>query len=128
MSMIENNNYDSAICLEVLEHIPDRYKALKEINRVLKQNGILILSVPHLSRLHEIPNDYYRYTKYGLQVLFNGSCFEVFLIKERAGVFSSNFISYYLNKLFLVYLSYYIDEILPTKRLPAGYTVVAIKK
>jgi len=42
----EDNHFDVVICSEVLEHIPDYQGVLKEIDRVLKPNGIMALSVP----------------------------------------------------------------------------------
>lgn len=38
---------DMVMCIEVLEHIPDEHQALREIFRVLKRDGHLILSVPY---------------------------------------------------------------------------------
>jgi len=42
------NTFDIIIALEVLEHIPPRntFKAFGEIRRVLKDNGLLVISVP----------------------------------------------------------------------------------
>ena len=42
----EDASFDVVICSEVLEHIPDYSKVLAEINRVLKPNGIMAISVP----------------------------------------------------------------------------------
>ncbi|BFM17049.1 class I SAM-dependent methyltransferase [Maricurvus nonylphenolicus] len=42
----EDNSFDKVICSEVLEHIPDYQGVLKEIDRVLKPNGVLAVSVP----------------------------------------------------------------------------------
>jgi len=42
-----NESFDSIICLEVIEHLKDERKALKELYRVLKKEGQLIISVPH---------------------------------------------------------------------------------
>jgi len=39
MNMIKDNCYDSAICLEVLEHVPHPQVALAEIFRILNQVG-----------------------------------------------------------------------------------------
>jgi SAM-dependent methyltransferase len=38
--------FDMVICSEVLEHIPDQESAVKEITRVLKIGGDLVVSVP----------------------------------------------------------------------------------
>ena len=42
----EDNAYDVILCNHVLEHIPDDTKAIKEIFRVLKTNGMAILQIP----------------------------------------------------------------------------------
>ena len=42
----EDNAYDVILCNHVLEHIPDDTKAMKEIFRVLKTNGMAILQIP----------------------------------------------------------------------------------
>ncbi len=88
MNMIGNNSYDSAVCFEVLEHVQNPFRAIAEINRILKKGGILILSVPHLARLHEEPNDFFRYTKYGLTSLLENAGLEVLEITPQGGIFS----------------------------------------
>ncbi|HTV42210.1 MAG TPA: class I SAM-dependent methyltransferase [Candidatus Sulfotelmatobacter sp.] len=42
----ENGTYDFVFASHVLEHIPNDRKALLEIRRILKPNGIAILPVP----------------------------------------------------------------------------------
>jgi len=42
-----DHTFDRIICSEVLEHIPDFEQAISEINRVLKPNGKLAISVPN---------------------------------------------------------------------------------
>ncbi len=42
----ENNNFDVIFCNHVLEHIPDDTKAMQEIFRVLKPDGMAILQIP----------------------------------------------------------------------------------
>lgn len=39
-------SFDKVICSEVLEHIPDYQAVLSEINRVLKPDGMMAISVP----------------------------------------------------------------------------------
>lgn len=43
----ENGTFDLVLLSEVLEHIPDDTAALREIVRVLRPGGHLVISVPH---------------------------------------------------------------------------------
>lgn len=88
LPMVSDSSYDSAICLEVLEHIPNPFQAIDEIYRVLKPSGTLIVSVPHLSRLHDEPHDYFRFTDHGLRHLLEYAGFEVLDLQEKGGLFS----------------------------------------
>jgi len=40
------SSFDSLISTEVLEHLPDDERALREFHRVLKKNGVAVLTVP----------------------------------------------------------------------------------
>jgi len=42
----EDGSFDKIVCSEVLEHIPDDKQGIKEIVRVLKDDGTLVISVP----------------------------------------------------------------------------------
>ena len=39
-------NFDACVCTETLEHVSDAKKTIKEIQRVLRPGGIVVLSVP----------------------------------------------------------------------------------
>ncbi len=41
-----DDQFDNVICSEVLEHLPDYHSALEEIDRVLRRDGQLAVSVP----------------------------------------------------------------------------------
>ena len=70
MNLFNDSSVDIIICMEVLEHVKNPFNASKEIQRVLKPNGILIASTVFIYPLHEIPNDFYRFTRYGVDELF----------------------------------------------------------
>jgi SAM-dependent methyltransferase len=61
--------FDVIFCSQVLEHTPEPDRIMAEIARVLCPGGTAIITVPHLAYLHGEPHDYFRFTKYGLQVL-----------------------------------------------------------
>lgn len=75
MPQVPDARYDTVVCHQVLEHLPEPGLALTEIRRVLRIGGHLIVSAPHLSRLHELPHDYFRYTPQGMRVLLERSGF-----------------------------------------------------
>lgn len=69
MPQVASDAFDTVLCSQVLEHVPRPWEAMAEFSRVLRPGGVLLLTVPHLSWIHEAPHDYYRYTKYGLKDL-----------------------------------------------------------
>lgn len=82
---LDDNQFDTALLSDVLEHIREPQKLLNEVFRVLKPGGKLILNVPFMYWLHEDPYDFYRYTKYGLGFLLKNSGFEVVIFEECGG-------------------------------------------
>jgi SAM-dependent methyltransferase len=61
--------FDVVVMSEVLEHLHSPHLALDNIRMALRPGGCLILSTPFALPIHEAPNDYYRYTRYGLAFL-----------------------------------------------------------
>lgn len=66
----KDDEFELILCTEVLEHLHSPAVAVKEMKRVLKNGGLLILTTRFVFPLHDAPNDYYRFTKYGLKHLF----------------------------------------------------------
>jgi len=66
----QDNKFEIILCTEVLEHLKNPSMAISEMRRVLKEGGKLILTTRFIFPIHDAPNDYFRYTKYGLRELF----------------------------------------------------------
>jgi len=47
--------FDAAMCTEVLEHVPDPVAALRELSRLVKPGGLLVLTAPFCSLAHFTP-------------------------------------------------------------------------
>ena len=83
---LENESIDKVLCCEVLEHLEEPQEAIKEIYRVLKKGGELILSVPFLFPIHPDPRDYQRFTDQGIMKLL--SSFSYVCIEKMGGYFT----------------------------------------
>ena len=73
----ENNYFDSVFSSEVFEHVFNLEEMLKELNRVTKMGGKMLITCPFAIAEHENPNDFARYTSFGLTHLFKKYGFEV---------------------------------------------------
>ena len=72
-----NENFDTVISTQVLEHISKPWLMVNEIQRVLKTGGFCILTAPFLIPYHADPHDYFRYTIEGIESLFKDAGFEI---------------------------------------------------
>jgi SAM-dependent methyltransferase len=58
--------FDVAICTQVLEHSAAPWQGMRELRRILKPGGHLILTVPHVWFYHPHPSDNWRFTQEGV--------------------------------------------------------------
>ncbi len=56
---VPDESFDVVLCTEVLEHVPFPVDALRELSRILKSKGILIITAPLSSGLHQQPYHFY---------------------------------------------------------------------
>ncbi|TSC84124.1 MAG: hypothetical protein G01um101417_280 [Parcubacteria group bacterium Gr01-1014_17] len=70
LSRFRDGEFECVLCTEVLEHLHTPQKAIDEMRRVLKPGGTIILTTRFIFPLHNIPGDYFRFTRYGLAHLF----------------------------------------------------------
>ncbi|MEI7595867.1 MAG: class I SAM-dependent methyltransferase [Bacteroidota bacterium] len=66
----ETEFFDGFICTEVMEHIFDYSNFASEIFRILKKDGIGIITIPWSSRYHYVPFDYFRFTPSAIKKIF----------------------------------------------------------
>jgi SAM-dependent methyltransferase len=81
--------FDAALCTQVLEHVTDPLRVLKELSRVLRPGGTLILTCPGTWPLHECPHDFFRFTRYGLEHLLAEAGFASPCIESQGGMWAS---------------------------------------
>lgn len=85
----EDGSFDAVVCTQVLEHVPEPLQALHEFRRVLRRGGVMIATVPFLWEEHEIPFDYYRYTRYGIEHLLSRAGFGDVDVRPRTDCFTT---------------------------------------
>ncbi len=147
------NEFDLVLSLEVLEYIASPQKMFNEIFRVLKDNGILLLSAPLLSSgFHK---DLYRFTEPALKSLIESAGFTIKKIRPVGGYYRmigwhisrlsyvvkkpSNILFlpfYYLIKIpvglifqiIIPFMLFHLDWLDKNKTETCGYVVVAVKQ
>ncbi len=82
------NRYDKIVCLAILEHVYNPFKAVENIKKMLKKNGTIYGYVPYLYKYHAPESlkfqDYFRFSKDALSYLFkNFNHLEIFPIRGR---------------------------------------------
>jgi len=84
---LRNCSVDCILCMVVLEHTQNPRQVLKEFGRILKPEGTLFMVVPFLWEEHQIPHDYFRFTRYGVRSLFESGPFRLDLVSPIGGFF-----------------------------------------
>ncbi len=66
---VDPNSKDTIFSTQVIEHVADHRALLSEAYRILKPGGNIILSGPMAWEHHEVPHDFFRFTRYGFEWL-----------------------------------------------------------
>ena len=89
---VPDKSYDVILCTEVIEHIPDPISAIKEISRILKPGGTLLITAPLQSGLHQEPYHFYGgYTKYWYQKFLTENNFYDIDIEPNGSLYTTYF-------------------------------------
>ena len=112
----KDESFDVILCTEVLEHVPYPNETFKELSRLLKREGVILLTAPFCSIPHMTPYYFYNgfsadwYKKVaelnGLEIVSiepNGNAFD-YIAQETAR--SINFVKNIFLKIFYKLLVY----------------------
>lgn len=139
----DSNSFDVVFIMEILEHIKEPQKAVDEIFRVLKDEGIVVFSTPFVFGIHDKPYDFFRYTRYGILEVFKK--YKSIEIKERNDylhtiivLFSRLLLSEYkidkvIGALFIILilitypLIFIISKTIKSNNITTGYFCIARK-
>lgn len=141
----KTGQFEVVFCSQVLEHVPHPWLAFGEIHRVLKKNGVAIITVPMLGYIHNAPYDFFRYTEFGLKNMAEDAGFTVKELAAIGGFFS--FLGYVRSTLIMplfglplvgdvifwtnylcAKLDIFLDTVVPNKRIfPLNYLLVVHK-
>jgi len=79
--ILENHSFDVITMWHVLEHVPDVEKQIKELKRLLKPNGTILIAVPNFNSFdakhygkfwaaYDVPRHLWHFSKTAIKILF----------------------------------------------------------
>lgn len=136
---------DCIVALEVFEHLNDPFLAIENLRKILKKEGIIIISTPFILGIHDSPHDYFRYTKFGLMNLFkdfsnvnitqrNDGVFDIIFVLLMRSYQDKRILNKFLGSFFVIF--YYIffpfifvlNKFFRSDLITTGYYLVAKNK
>jgi SAM-dependent methyltransferase len=146
------NSFDTVLSVNSFYYFKNPFNVVKQLHKLLKRDGKLILMLPFFYPIHDVPVDKYRFTEYGLKTVLNDE-FKIEKISTIGGFFNlpavilhalmkglplistkpirpiMKLISYAIWPFYiiaqLISLLGFLDK---TKRFPTYYFVIAKKK
>lgn len=85
-STLKDEVADIVLSTQVLEHVPDPSLYLEEARRLLRRDGLLILSTHGHMMYHPVPDDYWRWTRQGLRRQLTKCGFDIIEVRGLMGV------------------------------------------
>jgi len=140
--IFDSNSFDTIILSDVINHLEEPELALKEIHRILKPGGILLLSTPFLYNLNEEPFDFGRYSihkfnswakKFGFEIVYEkvfgglADVFEHFTLRIISRFPLGNNFAKFLFYLRTFFIKNKLFRIKSVSDSPYGYGIVLKK-
>jgi SAM-dependent methyltransferase len=82
---VADGAYDIVLCTQVLEHVDDPARAVRELRRVTAPGGRVLASTHGVMLYHPNPQDLWRWTHTGLERLFRDAGWEDVTVRPGAG-------------------------------------------
>lgn len=86
---LKKNSGDIILIPNLLHHIEDVDSLILQSKDILKKNGYIYIFEPLIRELHQVPEDYGRFTPYGLKKKLQKIGFKSFKIKFNGGPFTA---------------------------------------
>lgn len=65
----ETGSIGAVIALSAFEHVKHFWRGFEEVFRVLRPDGVFLVACPFFFRIHNFPDDYWRFTPSGFETL-----------------------------------------------------------
>jgi SAM-dependent methyltransferase len=82
----EDSYFDAVISTQVIEHIQDLDTVIHEIKRAAKPDAKILISLPFMFQQHGAPEDYRRFTKFGIKNYLSQFDFDIIEITTLGGI------------------------------------------
>ena len=86
---IKKNSFDLIVIPNLIHHLKNSDKILRKSYQMLKKKGEIYIFEPTLREIHQKPDDYIRYTPYGMKTKLDLLGFKNIRFKTTGGPFSS---------------------------------------
>jgi SAM-dependent methyltransferase len=86
---LKDDSCDAAVLSNVLEHIYEPRSLLAETRRILKPDGIMLVVVPFMIKIHQSPYDFFRYTNFALDRLCRDAGFAEVAVEPLGNLFDT---------------------------------------
>ena len=88
-TMLPDQSYDAILCLQVLEHVTNPQAVCRELYRMSKPGGHVMVSAPQSAWLHNLPYHFFHYTNRGMRQILEEAGFEVLTLEPQGGLFTT---------------------------------------
>lgn len=82
---VEETGFDTAIASDVIEHLHTPEALFASAARLLRPQGKLLVGVPFLYWIHEMPHDFHRYTRFALEKMTRDAGLTVISLTAAGG-------------------------------------------